>query len=51
MMETTVPAEHQALGRRAKGFNRAKWDERQCFNRTPPSPPLTVWFYRQESHS
>ncbi|KAK3679267.1 hypothetical protein LTR78_000828 [Recurvomyces mirabilis] len=27
MMETTVPAEHQALGRKAKGFNRKKWDE------------------------
>ncbi|KAI7513725.1 hypothetical protein KC347_g1163 [Hortaea werneckii] len=27
MMETTVPAEHQALGRQAKGFNRPKWDE------------------------
>ena len=29
MMETTVPAEHQALGRKAKGFNREKWDERE----------------------
>ena len=29
MMETTVPAEHQALGRKAKGFNRPKWDERK----------------------
>ncbi|KAK4570407.1 hypothetical protein LTR86_002487 [Recurvomyces mirabilis] len=27
MMETTIPAEHQALGRKAKGFNRKKWDE------------------------
>ncbi|KAK4547746.1 hypothetical protein LTR36_000704 [Oleoguttula mirabilis] len=26
MMETTVPAEHQALGRKAKGFDRKKWD-------------------------
>ena len=28
MMETTVPAEHQALGRQAKGFDRKKWDQR-----------------------
>ncbi|KAM0720806.1 hypothetical protein Q7P37_003091 [Cladosporium fusiforme] len=27
MMQTTVPAEHQALGRKAKGFSRVKWDE------------------------
>jgi len=27
MMQTTVPAEHQALGRKAKGFNRAVWDK------------------------
>ncbi|KAK3703791.1 hypothetical protein LTR37_014237 [Vermiconidia calcicola] len=27
MMETTVPKEHQALGRKAKGFDRKKWDE------------------------
>jgi len=27
MMQTTVPSEHQALGRKAKGFNRPKWDE------------------------
>ncbi|KAK0855228.1 hypothetical protein LTR03_001994 [Friedmanniomyces endolithicus] len=27
MMETTVPAEHQALGRKAKGFDRKKWDQ------------------------
>ncbi|KAK6429442.1 hypothetical protein LTR95_014414 [Oleoguttula sp. CCFEE 5521] len=27
MMQTTVPAEHQALGRKATGFNRPKWDE------------------------
>lgn len=27
MMQTTVPAEHQALGRKAKGFDRKKWDE------------------------
>lgn len=31
MMETTVPAEHQALGRKAKGFDRKKWDERMRF--------------------
>lgn len=30
MMATTVPAEHQALGRKAKGFDRKKWDEREC---------------------
>ena len=29
MMETTVPADHQALGRKAKGFNRKEWDERK----------------------
>ena len=29
MMETTVPAEHQALGRKAKGFNRKEWDQRK----------------------
>ncbi|KAK0930321.1 hypothetical protein LTR57_001491 [Friedmanniomyces endolithicus] len=29
MMETTVPAEHQALGRKAKGFDRKKWDQRR----------------------
>jgi len=28
-MQTTVPSEHQALGRKAKGFNRPKWDERE----------------------
>jgi predicted NAD-dependent protein-ADP-ribosyltransferase YbiA (DUF1768 family) len=28
-MQTTVPSEHQALGRKAKGFNRSKWDERE----------------------
>ncbi|EME41405.1 hypothetical protein DOTSEDRAFT_176519 [Dothistroma septosporum NZE10] len=27
MMQTTVPKEHQALGRKAKGFDRKKWDE------------------------
>lgn len=27
MMQTTVPKEHQALGRRARGFDRGKWDE------------------------
>lgn len=29
-MQTTIPSEHQALGRKAKGFNRGKWDEREC---------------------
>ena len=29
MMKTTVPSEHQALGRKAKGFNRAVWDQRE----------------------
>ena len=29
MMKTTVPSEHQRLGRKAKGFDREKWDERQ----------------------
>lgn len=29
MMQTTVPSEHQALGRKAKGFDRKKWDERE----------------------
>lgn len=33
MMETTVPAEHQKLGRQAKGFDRAKWDQRECLER------------------
>ena len=28
-MQTTLPSEHQALGRKAKGFNRAKWDDRK----------------------
>lgn len=32
MMQTTVPAEHQALGRKAKGFSRVKWDERELLN-------------------
>ncbi|QIW95070.1 hypothetical protein AMS68_000588 [Peltaster fructicola] len=27
MMQTTDPAEHQKLGRQAKGFDRAKWDQ------------------------
>ncbi|KAK3050872.1 hypothetical protein LTR09_007950 [Extremus antarcticus] len=27
MMQTTTPSEHQALGRKAKGFDRKKWDE------------------------
>ncbi|KXT18360.1 hypothetical protein AC579_964 [Pseudocercospora musae] len=27
MTETTVPSEHQHLGRLAKGFDRGKWDE------------------------
>jgi hypothetical protein len=27
MMKTTIPKEHQALGRKAKGFDRKKWDE------------------------
>lgn len=31
MMQTTVPSEHQKLGRQAKGFDRQKWDERQSF--------------------
>jgi len=29
MMKTTVPSEHQALGRKAKGFSRAVWDQRE----------------------
>ena len=29
MMQTTMPSEHQALGRKAKGFSRPKWDERE----------------------
>jgi len=28
MMQTTIPREHQKLGRQAKGFDRKKWDER-----------------------
>jgi len=28
MMQTTVPSEHQKLGRQAKGFDRQKWDDR-----------------------
>lgn len=28
MLQTTVPADHQRLGRQAKGFVRKKWDER-----------------------
>lgn len=27
MMQTSVPSEHQALGRKAKGFDRGKWDQ------------------------
>ncbi|EMC92728.1 hypothetical protein BAUCODRAFT_114602 [Baudoinia panamericana UAMH 10762] len=27
MMQTTIPGEHQALGRKAKGFDRKKWDD------------------------
>lgn len=27
MMQTTVPAEHQKLGRQARGFDRKKWDD------------------------
>jgi len=41
MMETTIPAEHQALGRKAKGFNRAVWDKSAflfCF-------AVVVWLY------
>jgi predicted NAD-dependent protein-ADP-ribosyltransferase YbiA (DUF1768 family) len=33
MMKTTVPSEHQALGRKAKGFNRAVWDQREWWQR------------------
>ena len=29
MMKTTNPKQHQALGRKAKGFDRVKWDERE----------------------
>jgi predicted NAD-dependent protein-ADP-ribosyltransferase YbiA (DUF1768 family) len=36
MMQTTVPSEHQALGRKAKGFNRPKWDERESIYSSSP---------------
>lgn len=35
MMQTTIPKEHQALGRKAKGFDRKKWDERKQFSELP----------------
>ena len=35
MMETTIPKEHQALGRKAKGFDRKKWDERKPSSESP----------------
>ena len=28
MKETTIPKEHKELGRKAKGFDGAKWNER-----------------------
>ncbi|KAF2724549.1 DUF1768-domain-containing protein [Polychaeton citri CBS 116435] len=53
MMETTVPAEHQALGRKAKGFDRKKWDENKSriveegnyhkFTATKGKPDMLKW--------
>lgn len=31
MMETTIPKEHKALGRKAKGFDGKKWNERRDY--------------------
>lgn len=31
MMETADPAEHKALGRKVKGFNREKWDQSESW--------------------
>lgn len=42
MMQTTVPSEHQALGRKAKGFNRPKWDERELSNFTADYQRLSL---------
>jgi predicted NAD-dependent protein-ADP-ribosyltransferase YbiA (DUF1768 family) len=42
MMKTTVPSEHQALGRKAKGFNRAVWDQREWKQRFSLDALLTV---------
>jgi predicted NAD-dependent protein-ADP-ribosyltransferase YbiA (DUF1768 family) len=42
MMQTTVPSEHQALGRKAKGFNRPKWDEREFMAVSSHHQVLTV---------
>lgn len=39
MMQTTVPKEHQRLGRQAKGFDRKKWDERK-------SDSSSAWWMR-----
>lgn len=36
MMQTTVPSEHQALGRKATGFDRKKWDESEFQSRLSP---------------
>ena len=30
MLDAPSPKEHKALGRKVKGFDRAKWDERAC---------------------
>lgn len=30
MLQVTTPAEHKALGRKVKGFDKAKWDESVC---------------------
>ena len=42
MMATIVPSEHQALGRKAKGFDRKKWDERMLSIVITPAAMLGV---------
>lgn len=53
-MQTTVPSEHQALGRKAKGFNRPKWDERESttlqFHFKSSQNPHTDVYVRQKPH-
>ena len=50
MMQTTVPSEHQALGRKAKGFNRPKWDERELITFSLHKTRITDSDVRQKPH-
>ncbi|WPG99369.1 Hypothetical protein R9X50_00218300 [Acrodontium crateriforme] len=51
MMQTTNPKEHQALGRKAKGFDRKKWDEHKSriveegnyHKFTKTTPEMKMW--------